>query len=106
MADKKAEKCAHPVCSCLTKSGKYCSSQCEAMEKTPDIDCSCGHRTCTGNMRTMASATIETPPRVYHRTKMRNLRLSFAMLTLFAGGVLAGCFGTSTKSPEVSDNIR
>jgi osmotically-inducible protein OsmY len=28
------------------------------------------------------------------------------MLTLFAGGVLAGCFGTSTKSPEVSDNIR
>ena len=105
MTATKAEKCAHPVCSCLTTSGKYCSVECEAMEKTPDIDCSCGHRTCTGNMRTVSSATIETPSRVYHRTKMRNLRLSFAMLTLFVGAVLAGC-GATAKSPEVSDNIR
>jgi osmotically-inducible protein OsmY len=36
---------------------------------------------------------------------MRNLRLSFAMLTLFVGAVLAGC-GATAKSPEVSDNIR
>ena len=43
MATTKGEKCAHPVCSCITTSGKYCSTQCEAMEKTPDIDCSCGH---------------------------------------------------------------
>jgi osmotically-inducible protein OsmY len=56
-------------------------------------------------MRTVSSATIETPSRVYHRTKMRNLRLSFAMLTLFVGAVLAGC-GATAKSPEVSDNIR
>ncbi len=105
MTDKKAKKCAHPVCSCLTTTGKYCSVECEAMEKTPDIDCSCGHRTCTGNMRTVSSATIETPSRLYHRTKMRNLRLSFAMLTLFAGAVLAGC-GATAKSPEVSGNIR
>jgi hyperosmotically inducible protein len=37
---------------------------------------------------------------------MRKLRLSFAMLTLFVGGILAGCFATSTKSPDVSDSIR
>ena len=28
------------------------------------------------------------------------------MLTLFVGGVLAGCFATATKSPDVSDSIR
>jgi hypothetical protein len=33
MATAKAEKCAHPVCSCVTTSGKYCSTQCEAMER-------------------------------------------------------------------------
>jgi len=43
MAAAKAERCAHPVCSCVTSPGKYCSTQCEAMEKTPDIDCACGH---------------------------------------------------------------
>jgi hypothetical protein len=48
MSSPKAEKCAHPVCSCTTASGKYCSTQCEAMEKTPDIDCSCGHTGCKG----------------------------------------------------------
>jgi DNA-directed RNA polymerase subunit RPC12/RpoP len=32
----------------MTTSGKYCSTQCEAMEKTPDIDCSCGHNVCKG----------------------------------------------------------
>jgi hypothetical protein len=48
MDAKKAEKCAHPVCSCMTISGKYCSAQCEAMEKMPDIECSCTHAGCTG----------------------------------------------------------
>ena len=48
MATAKGEKCAHPVCSCVTTSGKYCSTHCEAMEKTPDIDCSCGHTGCKG----------------------------------------------------------
>ena len=43
MAPAKAEKCAHAVCSCIITSGKYCSNQCEAMEKTPEIDCACGH---------------------------------------------------------------
>ena len=46
MAAAKGEKCAHPVCSCTTTSGKYCSTQCEAMEKTPDIECLCGHAVC------------------------------------------------------------
>jgi hyperosmotically inducible periplasmic protein len=36
----------------------------------------------------------------------RKLRLSFALLTLFVGGILAGCFATVTKSPDVSDNVR
>jgi len=40
MADSK--KCAHPVCSCTVTSEKYCSVECEAMEKTPDIACKCG----------------------------------------------------------------
>jgi hypothetical protein len=48
MATSKAEKCAHPVCSCVRSSGKYGSTQREAMEKTTDIDCSCGHVGCRG----------------------------------------------------------
>ena len=48
MATAKAEKCAQPVCSYITTSGRCCSTQCEAMEKTPDIDCSCGHAGCKG----------------------------------------------------------
>jgi|HubBroStandDraft_5_1064220.scaffolds.fasta_scaffold00761_14 hypothetical protein len=27
MATMNAQKCAHPVCSCTTTSGKYCSTQ-------------------------------------------------------------------------------
>jgi osmotically-inducible protein OsmY len=37
---------------------------------------------------------------------MKKLRLSVAMLTLLAVGILAGCSGTATKSPDVSDSIR
>lgn len=44
----KGEKCAHPVCSCITTKGKYCSTACAAMEKTPDLDCRCGHGECKG----------------------------------------------------------
>jgi len=43
-----SEKCGHPNCTCTTKSGKYCSAQCEAMSQIPDIDCRCGHPDCTG----------------------------------------------------------
>jgi hypothetical protein len=49
MEPVKAEKCAHPVCSCMTTSGKYCSTACEAMEKTPASDCLCGHTGCKGH---------------------------------------------------------
>ena len=37
---------------------------------------------------------------------MKKLRLSVAMLTLLAAGILAGCSGTVAKSPDVSDSIR
>ncbi len=36
---------------------------------------------------------------------MKKLRLSVALLTLLAVGILAGCSGTA-KSPEVADSIR
>jgi hypothetical protein len=42
-------KCAHPNCSCHTKE-KYCSIQCESMEKVPDIECKCGHPECKGKI--------------------------------------------------------
>jgi hypothetical protein len=48
MADGK--KCAHPICSCIVTKGSYCSTECEAMEKTPDIECLCGHPACKGNV--------------------------------------------------------
>jgi hypothetical protein len=48
MDTSKTNKCAHPVCSCSTTSGKYCSVECEAMERTPDIDCTCNHPGCKG----------------------------------------------------------
>lgn len=46
MTPDKNVKCAHPNCSCQVTGEKYCSPQCEAMEKTPDIDCRCGHSGC------------------------------------------------------------
>jgi hypothetical protein len=47
METEKGSKCAHPICSCVTEF-KYCSVECEAMEKTPDIDCHCNHPACKG----------------------------------------------------------
>ena len=48
MATEKVHKCKHPICSCVITSGKYCSAECAAMEKTPDIDCPCSHSSCKG----------------------------------------------------------
>jgi hypothetical protein len=48
MADDNSKKCAHPNCTCITRSEKYCSPQCAAMEETPDVDCRCGHSECRG----------------------------------------------------------
>jgi hyperosmotically inducible protein len=76
------------------------------MEKTRDVDCSCGHAGRQANRRSIASSAIKIPSRIHHRMNTRKLRLSFALLTLFVGGILAGCFATVTKSPDVSDNIR
>lgn len=43
------EKCKHPICSCQVTDGGYCSAECEAMEKTPDVDCLCPHPKCAGH---------------------------------------------------------
>ena len=51
MKPNSAKKCAHPICTCEATTGKYCSAACEAMEKTPDIDCHCGHNSCKGKTR-------------------------------------------------------
>jgi hypothetical protein len=48
MTPVEAKKCAHPICSCMTTSGKYCSTESSAMEKTPDVDCLCAHPGCKG----------------------------------------------------------
>ena len=37
---------------------------------------------------------------------MKKLNFSALILILFASGFLAGCFGTPSKSPNVSDSIR
>jgi hypothetical protein len=48
MLSEKAEKCAHPLCSCVATSGKYCSAECQATGKTPEIACACLHAGCKG----------------------------------------------------------
>jgi len=50
MSPETGKKCAHPVCSCTTKDGSYCCAACEPMEKTPDIECHCGHPGCKGEI--------------------------------------------------------
>lgn len=50
MTPDKMKKCAHPPCTCRS-SDKYCSAQCQAMEKTPDVSCSCNHSDCGGRAR-------------------------------------------------------
>jgi hyperosmotically inducible protein len=37
---------------------------------------------------------------------MKTLKMSVGMFTLLAMGFLAGCSGTTAKSPDVTDNIR
>jgi len=59
MTTAKGGKCAHPICSCLTTSGKYCSVACEALKNTPDIDCHCGHAGCKGETDHLGSSPSE-----------------------------------------------
>jgi hypothetical protein len=56
MVASESKKCAHPVCTCQVTSGKYCSTQCEAMEDTPDVDCTCPHSVCKGRTEAAAHA--------------------------------------------------
>ena len=37
---------------------------------------------------------------------MKTIKLFFALLTLLAAGIMAGCSTTGAKSPDVSDSIR
>ena len=37
---------------------------------------------------------------------MKTIKLFLTLLTLLAAGILAGCSGPTTKSPDVSDSIR
>jgi hypothetical protein len=46
MTPSKVEKCSHPACKCAATTGKYCSTECAGMEKTPHSDCHCGHQDC------------------------------------------------------------
>ena len=50
MSSETVKKCAHPSCSCPATEGDYCSIECAAMEKTPDIECTCGHSSCKGEI--------------------------------------------------------
>ena len=47
MAEKKADKCAHPGCACTVAKGtKYCSDYCASIGSQPSIACECGHAEC------------------------------------------------------------
>lgn len=49
METNEMKKCAHPPCTCRVSSGnEYCSAQCAAVEKSPDMDCRCTHQGCNG----------------------------------------------------------
>ncbi len=50
MADNK--KCAHTACKCQAKEGTdYCSTYCEGVGKTPEIQCNCGHPACSSTAK-------------------------------------------------------
>ena len=47
---EETKKCAHPTCSCVVENGeKYCSVSCQGSGKTMQIDCDCGHKSCSGD---------------------------------------------------------
>jgi|HubBroStandDraft_6_1064221.scaffolds.fasta_scaffold37752_1 hypothetical protein len=43
MAADSSKRSARPSCTCQAPGSKYCSTECAAMEKTPDVACRCGH---------------------------------------------------------------
>lgn len=43
-------KCGHPTCDCVVEDGEeYCSLSCLGSGSTMQIDCDCGHETCSGD---------------------------------------------------------
>ena len=105
MAPVNYEKCAHPACSCVTTSEKFCSRECEGLNQTLDAHCPCKHTGCKDSKHSIASSAFEIQSRIHQGKSMKKLRLAFAMIALFAVGALAGCSTTATKSPEVADSI-
>jgi len=49
-ADKPANSCKNPPCTCPVEKGeKFCSVHCQSTEHNIQIDCDCGHDTCKGD---------------------------------------------------------
>lgn len=48
MADKNANKCAHPACNCTVseQGDKYCSTYCRDAKDLAEIECNCEHPAC------------------------------------------------------------
>ena len=45
-----ADTCKNPPCSCTVERGdRYCSVHCESTPNTVQIDCDCGHQSCSGD---------------------------------------------------------
>jgi hypothetical protein len=62
------EKCAHPMCSCMSAPDrKYCSTYCETTKDIPEFACQCGHPA-----RTAAGAQVAQNQRL--RVRLRRGR--------------------------------
>lgn len=47
---EEAKKCKNPPCSCEPRGdSKYCSTSCEGVGNTIELDCDCSHPECHGN---------------------------------------------------------
>ena len=64
------------------------------------------HRMQRQDALAITSALAEIRSRLHQRRNTKKLRLSVAMFTVLAVGILTGCSETSSKSPDVSDSIR
>ncbi len=47
---EETETCSNPPCGCAPSNDtKYCSAYCEGVGDTIELDCDCGHDSCSGN---------------------------------------------------------
>lgn len=61
MVPAKAERCTRVACSSVTTSGKYCSAECEAEDKTLEVDCLCKQAGCKAKTESVVSAPPGIP---------------------------------------------